>query len=281
MATSTRRQGRQEQILRLLAEHGSFTVHELATRLQTSVATVRRDLAELSRVPGRLERGWGAVSVSGPVVEQNFAEKLAVHRSAKRAIGRAVAAELTNGQVVAMNGGTTTTWVARAVVEIGLSLTVITNAVNLAYELAGARRVQVVLLGGTLRSSNYETIGPTALSALEGLWPSVAVLGCSALSATAGACTEAEAEAEIGRAMAERADAVWVVADKTKLGRASLVSMVPPEKIGRVFTDGPVSGRAPLGEIESRLTIAPLQPLEERPAGRRLRRPASAPELHS
>jgi DeoR family transcriptional regulator of aga operon len=228
---------RRRTLAELVTGGGTWQVHDLAARLGVSEATVRRDLAALERSLPAVQRGWGSVTYQNSPVEIAFAAKLNVHRAAKESIAPAVAGRLRDGQVVFLNGGTTTTLVARAIARRGVAVTVVTNAVNIAYELLGSASVSVVLLGGTVHRQNYELIGSLALDGLSRLSANIAVLGCDGVSVGMGASTVVVPEADVARAMAERAEEVWIVADRSKLGRNSLVSIVPLERIGVLFVD--------------------------------------------
>lgn len=184
-----------------------------------------------------MRRGWGSVSLSTSPVEEAFASKLNTHRAAKEDIARLVADRVRSGQLLCMNGGTTTTFLARAIAKRRVEVTLITNAVNIAHEMAGVGSVHVELLGGTLHDENYELVGSRAVAGLRELHANVAILGCNAVSTALGASTIVVPEADVSRAMVGRADEVWVVADHSKLGRNSLVSIVPLSGIRYLFTD--------------------------------------------
>lgn len=229
--------GRRRVVAELLSDGSTWQVAELARRLDVSEATVRRDLHVLERESNVMQRGWGSVSFSTSPVEEAFASKLNTHRAAKEAIARLVADRVRSGQLLCMNGGTTTTFLARAIAKRRVEVTLITNAVNIAHEMAGVGSVHVELLGGTLHHENYELVGSRAVAGLSDLHANVAILGCNGVSTALGASTIVVPEADVSRAMVSRADEVWVVADHSKLGRNSLVSIVPLSGIRFLFTD--------------------------------------------
>jgi DeoR family transcriptional regulator of aga operon len=131
--------------------------------------------------------------------------------------------------VVGINGGTTTTEVARALVaradpgerpaDGSPQITVVTNALNIAHELAVRPQIKLVVTGGVVRSQSYELVGPLALPALERLTLDFAILGVDGISVANGVSTNNETEAAVNELMARRANTVVVVADASKLGR--------------------------------------------------------------
>ncbi len=155
------------------------------------------------------------------VLEKKFQEKLEQAFEHKEHIAAVVAAHIPEAGVVGLNGGTTTTLVARHLARLKKEVTVVTNAVNIAFELTGSP-CSVVVIGGALRPSNYETTGRMAEETLKSLHLDCAVLGANGIDQRFGASSAAEIEASVSRTFANRADQVIVVADSTKLGTKSL-----------------------------------------------------------
>ena len=226
---------RHEEILQLLKTQGSVSVNDLAARLHCSRATIRRDLQDLQESAG-LRRFHGAVAVEALAMEGAFQERLAVAAEEKRAIARAVVAQFNPGQVVGLNGGTTTTQIAHQIAEAELHVTVVTNAINIAFELA-ASSASVVVVGGVLGPANYETTGPLAIRVLANLHLDWAVLGANGVDPRFGASTHTEPEAAVGQALARQADRVVIAVDHSKLGKTALFRMVDWADVAAVVCD--------------------------------------------
>jgi DeoR/GlpR family transcriptional regulator of sugar metabolism len=147
--------------------------------------------------------------------------------------------------VVGINGGTTTSEVARELaVRTDLAgygsqtaLTVVTNAINIANELAVRPYVKTVVTGGVARPQSYELIGPLATMMLQAISLDYVILGVNAVDPQFGAATHDESEANANRAMAERAERVIVVADSTKLGRRAFARVCDTDAIAVLVTD--------------------------------------------
>ena len=129
------------------------------------------------------------------------------------------------GATVALNGGTTTSEVAQALATrpdlqngTGVpAITVVTNAMNIANELAVRQHIKIVVTGGVTRDQSYELIGPYASLVLAELTLDWAILGVDGLDVQAGATAHHEGEASINNLMVTRAKQVMVVADSSKL----------------------------------------------------------------
>jgi DeoR family transcriptional regulator of aga operon len=230
-------------ILELLGRDGSLDVDLAAAELHVSAATIRRDLDVLSRQQLLTRTHGGAVS-NNAAYDLPLRYKAARHASEKQRIGKAVAELIGAGTIVGLNGGTTTTEVARALALRGdphssnkPSITVVTNSLNIATELAVRAHLKIVVTGGVARPQSYELIGPLASGVLEQLSLDVAVLGVDAIDLDGGATTHEESEAAINRLMASRARKVIVVADSSKLGHRAFARLFPLQSIDVLVTD--------------------------------------------
>ena len=107
---------RHADILAILEVEGSATITALAERLNVSLETVRRDVKPLTD-SGRLVRVHGAVGLAGQIGEAPFQKRMRENAEAKRAIARAVAASIRDGESVMFDTGTTTSFVARELIR--------------------------------------------------------------------------------------------------------------------------------------------------------------------
>lgn len=239
-----RRHERWALILDRIARDGSIEVDATAREIGVSSATVRRDLDQLASQQMLLRTRGGALASSASY-DLPLLYKSTRRAPEKQRIGRAAAALVPPGAVVALNGGTTTTEVARALAtrpdlrseDATPSLTVLTNALNIANELVLRPYIKTVVTGGVARPQSYELIGPLATHILAEVTVDYVMLGVDALDSLGGAGANHEGEAAINRMMVERARLVVVVADSTKLGRHAFVRVCPTERLDILVTD--------------------------------------------
>ncbi|MEU6485396.1 DeoR/GlpR family DNA-binding transcription regulator [Streptomyces sp. NPDC046887] len=233
------------RLLEVLAEEGSLSVTDAVERLGASQATVRRDMDELARQQLLTRTRGGAVA--GGTVSYDLPLRYKTSRRAdeKQRIARAAAEAIPPGAIVGLNGGTTTSEVARELAVRadlrehgpGEALTIVTNAINIANELAVRPHIKTVVIGGVARSNSYELTGAFAAAVLSHLSLDYAILGVNAVHPDFGAACHDEGEAMVNRAIAERAERVVVVADSTKLGRRAFAQVCPTADIARIVTD--------------------------------------------
>ena len=235
---------RWNDLLELLAAAGQLQIEDAAKALNVSAATIRRDFDELAgqQMLTRIRGGAVAQAVNYDLPLRYKSER---HPSEKQRIGELAASMVRPGQVVGLNGGTTTTEVARALaVRADLSaagdgpaITVVTNALNIATELAVRRHIKIVATGGVARPQSYELTGPLATGVLDQVTLDVAFLGVDAIDAEAGATAHHEGEASTNQLMAKAARQVIIVADSSKVGRRAFARICAPAGIGLLVTD--------------------------------------------
>jgi DeoR family transcriptional regulator of aga operon len=222
-------------ILERLAADGSLGVVQIARELGVSPATVRRDLAllESQRLLGRTH---GGAVPQGVLYELPLRYKSTRHAEEKRRIAREAAGRVAEGWAIGLTGGTTTTEVARALVDRP-RLTVVTNALNIAAEIAVRPNLKLVVTGGVARAESYELVGPIAEASLQGLNLDMVFLSVDGIAPRAHLTTHHEQEAGTDRALIERANRVCVVADSSKLGVVAFARICELDAVDELITD--------------------------------------------
>jgi DeoR family transcriptional regulator of aga operon len=222
-------------VLDELSADGSVSVSELSDRFGVSVATVRRDL-QLLEEQRLVARVHGGAVARGVLYELPLRYKVARHQEEKRRIAAAAAELVHDGATVGLTGGTTSTEVARALSEKP-GLTVVTNALNIASELAVRSNLKLVVPGGVARAASYELVGPIAEATLAGLNIDLVFVGVDGISLEAGCTTHHEVEAYTNRALIKRARRAIVVTDASKLRRAAFARICELDEIDELITD--------------------------------------------
>lgn len=236
---------RWNELLELLAAEGQLTVEQAAERLGVSAATIRRDFDDLAgqQMLTRIRGGAVAQAVTYDLPLRYKSER---HPTEKQRIAAVTAGLVRAGQIVGLNGGTTTTEVARALAirpdlqgggPLAPAVTVVTNALNIATELAVRQNLKLVTTGGVARPQSYELTGPLATGVLEQVILDVAILGVDGIDAEAGATAHHEGEASINRLMTQRASRVIVAADSSKAGRRAFARICSAAEIDVLVTD--------------------------------------------
>ncbi|MEO8778688.1 MAG: transcriptional repressor AgaR [Rhodanobacter sp.] len=230
---------RRRLIAELVDKHGRATVEDLATRFATSSVTIRGDLNELARHGVITRSHGGALPVgAGGVKDTSVAIKQARWHAQKQRIGRAAANMIRDGETVILDSGSTTVEIARQLRQMKFeSLTVITNALNIAMELSGLAHIRVMMLGGLLRQTSYSLVGPDAEQALGKLSADRLFLGVDGLDPQIGVTTPDPLEAALNALMIRVSRQTVAVLDASKLGQRSLSVIAPIKSLHVVITD--------------------------------------------
>ena len=234
-------------LLDMLGRTGTLDVGEAADALGVSAATIRRDLDQLAGQQ-LLQRTRGGAAPASLAYDLPLRHKSDQRVEDKIRIGLATARLLRPGSVVAVNGGTTTSEVTRAMSGVSLPssltgpadapvFTVVTNALNIANDLAVRRTIKLVVTGGVARPSSYELIGPLAEPTLTRLHLDYVVFGVDGFDPHSGATAHHEGEAAVTALMVARASTVVVVADSSKLGKSSFARICAPQEVNVLVTD--------------------------------------------
>ena len=229
---------RRRRILDMVNSQERVTVSDLVEAFGISAVTIRGDLDALDE-QGRLVRSHGgAVKRLNPLQDYPIQVKEILHHAAKVRIAQAAARLIRPDQKIILDSGTTTAEIARQIKHSKFgSLTVITNALNIAMELANLPFVSVIMLGGMLRQMSYSLVGPHAEQILTDLNADHTFLGVDGLDPDLGLSTPDVFEAKLNTLMIRVSRQVTVVADSSKLGQRSLSVISRVENVHRIISD--------------------------------------------
>jgi DeoR family transcriptional regulator, aga operon transcriptional repressor len=226
-------------ILELLVNAGRVDVDEAAERFAVSTATIRRDLDHLADQQ-LLSRTHGGAVPNSTSYDLPMRYKAIGRHPAKAKIAERAVAMLWPGCTVALNGGTTTVEVARAIATseaLHSGVTVVTNALNIATELTVRPFIKIVVCGGVARPQSYELVGSLAGDTMSQLTTDICFLGAAGIDPVGGITISDEAEAPVNRVMVTQAKRSYVVADASKLGEVGFFRICQLAEVTGVITD--------------------------------------------
>lgn len=238
---------RQNDIARLVGERGRVRVRDLAARFAVSTVTIRKDLVILES-EGRIVRTHGgALNPERHRPEPAFDLRERLQSSEKARIGAAAADLVRDGESIVMDASTTALAVARRIRARGdwSQLTVITNGIRLASELAGSPGITVLMTGGRVRWEAMSVVGQLGDGLFERINVQTAFVGAAGFSLETGLSDATDEEAQIKRSMVAAARRVIAIVDHTKWERAAFATFCQTDAIDRVLTDA----EAPVGMV--------------------------------
>ena len=206
---------RKQLILEKLGAEGQVQSKALSILFDVSEDTIRRDLRELA-AEGRLQRVHGGALPSSSAIAP-FAERQSVKMDAKKRVARKGAQLISSGQVVIIDGGTTTSELI-TFFPPDLRITVVTHSPSIALGLVDHPAIEVILIGGRLYKHSIVAVGAAAIEGIENIHADLFVTG---IHPDAGLTTGDFEEACIKRAFSGRAAETVVLASPEKINTAS------------------------------------------------------------
>jgi len=234
---------RRRRIMEILEAQERVTVDELVSRYGVSAVTIRGDLDALAESGSVIRSHGGALKRIDAPEDVPLSVVAALLHKKKVRIGHAAAHMIREGETVMLDSGSTTMEIARQIKFLQWkSLNVITNALNVAMELANLPHLRLIMIGGILRQMSYSLTGPHAEQVLRGLHADRLFLGVDGLDPEIGLMTPEVPEAQLNAIMIQVSREVVVVADSTKFQRRSLSVIATLDRVHKVITD---SGATP------------------------------------
>ena len=227
-------QERRNQLLELVRQRGFVSLPDLASELNVSPSTVRRDLDHLEE-EGSAKRTHGGVWYTGPSPKlPHFEHRQQSQWDKKRAIAEVAAELIHDGDTILLDGGSTTYELARLLV--GRTIQVVTNSLPVATLFTSNPNHEVVLVGGYVHQRSGVCLGPYANEMLRELRAQRVIVSVAGITES-GCYNSNLLLVETEQAMMRSADEVIVVADSTKFGKQSLARMCRLEDVQRLVVD--------------------------------------------
>src|SRR5579862_4729604 len=225
---------RKQELLTRLKREGKLVAKDISAELGVSEDTIRRDLRELAR-EGLLQRVHGGALPASPAVV-DFAGREEIRHDGKVAIGRAAASMIHSGQVIILDGGTTSREIARHL-SPELCATVITHSPAIALELMPHKAIEVILLGGRFFRHSIVAVGAACFEAISKIRADIFFMGVTGVHIEAGLTTGDFEEAAIKRALSRAAAETYVLASAEKLNAASPYLVTGLDEVSGIITE--------------------------------------------
>lgn len=224
---------RRDLIMAALLENKRVSVSRLASDLDVSEATVRRDLRRLaSEEDIQIVHGGATLC---PQIDYSFHAKSRRNPEAKQVIGRLAAQMVADGDHLFVDSGTTCLQMASQL-RLRKQVSVIATSLRLASELS-APGVNVVLLGGQFRAARMDTVGPLAVNSLEQLRGYVAFIGADGLSTDFGPSANDMESAHLHQVVVRNARKTVLLVDSSKFSAPSLYRIARWDEVDQVITE--------------------------------------------
>ena len=227
---------RLKKILQILEAEESVRIADLSKQLDVSEATIRRDLDALHAQEKITRVHGGAVLNERPVFEPPVHKRIHQFEKEKKAIARSAAALVKNGESVFLGSGTTTMEIAKLLTDRE-NLTVVTNSLLIAQVLATVRNINLIFLGGFLRTGELSFIGHITELAISEVRVDKIIIGVPAIDVKTGLTNDYLPEVNTDRAILKMGAELIIVADHTKFQKTASAYLAPLSHISVLVTD--------------------------------------------
>lgn len=231
-----RQHERHEYILQRVQDDGFTTIEELASTLNVTPQTIRRDLHMLES-NNRVQRYHGGV---GPIelstVNTAYSERKSLHSTEKDIIGELIGQFIPDGSSLFINIGTTTESAARALLKKN-GLRVVTNNLNVASILSERDDFTVIVAGGEVRNSDGGIVGEATVDLIKQFHMDYAIIGISGIQEDGTLLDYDYREVRVSQAIIENAREVLLCSDDSKFGRTPMVRLGHISQINHIFTN--------------------------------------------
>lgn len=226
---------RHREIVSVVDKKNSIRVTELAKMFNVTEETIRRDLEKLESQGKLLRSHGGAVSVKNIEVETPFSERQIAQVEEKAAIAKEAVKRITEGDVIILDASTTAWQIAQLLPD--MNVTVITNAIKVAVELASLSNVRVISTGGTLSPLSLSYVGPLAERSLESYHANKVFFSCKGIDLQTGISDSNEWQALLKKRMINIADERYLLVDHSKFGVKALAVFGQLSNMSEIITD--------------------------------------------
>ncbi|HET7615526.1 MAG TPA: DeoR/GlpR family DNA-binding transcription regulator [Bacillales bacterium] len=245
---------RRNKIKEMLLDQKSVKVSDLVLEFNVSEETIRRDLNELSK-DGFIKKNYGGAILAEELTRTSHTIPPVQQRQLqfyeeKNAIGQTAAKLVKNDQIVVIDAGSTTWFVAKYLKDLR-DLSIISNGINIIEECSKNESSSIYMLGGQLKRNSMSSFGPQTQLELQKYNADIVFLGTSGISISQGFTSSDWYEAEVKKMMVASGQKKVVLADHSKLEKPGLLSFCPFEEVDELITSERADPEI-LKEIESR-----------------------------
>jgi DeoR family transcriptional regulator, fructose operon transcriptional repressor len=241
-------QNRRDEIINILKSKEYAEISYLSQKFSVSEMTIRRDIEKLEK-EGKLIKVYGGVRLK-EIREGEYGgsvdERKHINTQAKKAIAKEAVKFINDGDVIAFDASTTALEVSLQI-KFKKRVTVVTNNINIAVELAEDPDITIILLGGFVRKRSLSLTGSLVSKYLESIFIDKAFISSKAINFNDGMTDSLIDEGEAKQALILRSNKLFALHDHSKIDTLAFFKVCPAEKINTFITDS----QSPLNDKQS------------------------------
>ena len=227
---------RQKFILDELHKDGAVTVSRLATSLDVTEETIRRDLEKLEKQESLRRTHGGAVPIDGTTYELSLEKRKSTNVEVKQKLAAIAANHVVSGDTIFLDASTTTFFMAKEIKKLK-NITVITNSLRVIAELCSCEHIKLIAVGGIV-SSNQSFVGSLSEKSIrESYFANKMFFSSKGVTKENGILESNEQECGIKQSMLSNSEAKYFLCDSAKIGRVSFAKLTSLSDIDYIITD--------------------------------------------
>lgn len=249
---------RQCKIVDTLNRNGMVNVQELSEAFGVTCATIRRDLTQLEKKGGLIRAPGGAIKIeqvngNSHILLQNENRYL----NGKIAVAKKAAELIGEGDTIVIDSGAIAYQLAKEL-QYFKSITVISNAINVAMLCADYPGVNMVMPGGILKKDSISLVGVLADQSLKNYYCDKLFLEVDGFDIDFGISALNQEDAHLKQAMINISKEIIVITDSGKFHKRAFAFVAPAKRITAVVTDKNIvpENKARLEKLGIRVIVA-------------------------
>lgn len=232
---------RRRYILDAVNQNKKVRISALSKKMAVSRETIRKDIYNLAE-KGLVSAIRGGAEAVDDDPTSRFDQRKAVNQDAKREMAQRALTYIKDGATIFLDSGTSSYELAEALKqEPRHDLSIVTSSTFVAQSLLVMKGIQIVLLGGVVRGDEGSVSGPIALQAIESIYADVGFFGCGGIDEVSGITNRYLEESQTAKAMKQHCRTSIVLADHSKFGASSLVSMFKLDDVDFIISDSGIN----------------------------------------
>lgn len=229
------------KIRQMLERDGEVEINELCKLFNVTDMTIRRDLDNLAEISNIIRTHGGAMMAQGDqITEPSYDRRNLVHAENKEKIARKAIELITPGMKLFIDSGTTTHCLARAIPGSCRNV-IITNDLDVAYEVIKRDYSSAIMIGGDLRKNTHSTRGALAEEQMKKFKVDAAFLGGNAIDMDGYVYVGSTWETGLKKCAIENASKTYILLDSSKFNQNNLISYINASDVAGIITDDEIS----------------------------------------
>lgn len=225
---------RNDLIKEYILEKEHVTLKELEETFNVSMNTIRRDVAKIITDP-RFEKVYGGVSVKKNKLI-SFENRSIKNKEVKQKIAEEAAKLIQPHDLIYIDSGTTTKYILDYLPK-DIEMTIITNSLDIVLKAEVFEKIQVFLLGNMFKRSTRSFVGITPDQITNKYNISKAFMAATAVSIDNGMMNSDLMEYEIKKHIVDKAANIYLLADKSKFEKSTLLTYASLDQVDKIITD--------------------------------------------